>query len=453
MEEGRKQVALQWKKTKKVRTCHWNWADLPTPAVDVILDKLNLYDYVNFAAVCVSWRSTALDNRNHRRNVKKNQPWNEDHQLPLLMIPNCFNSAKDRVSSFYSVTQKSLIVDYRLDAPLYKNRLIGSSFGWFISVDTSFSIALSNPFSPSSPPIHLPPVLNPEKLREDNLGFSNSELFGCDSVRLFQRYSWYYIAKAILSADPRKDCVVVVIYGLSKKLAFIRYSASAITPPRWIYMDSSMLGFSDVIYSKLTGLFHAVLGKTGEVCSIKIHERGDGYDCRFTSQVLEIEGKRADHHYLRYIVETCEGDLLQVIRSMKACKALVQVMKVHHIQTRSFDFKVYKLNEKGEDWREVTDLGDNVLFLGDSASVSVAPSQFPKSFFRPGSIYFLLPYFFHLLFFGRQIYVSDMGVANLQDKPGGAQPFRLNLNEYITSEFPPIWIIPTFQGTPRCKKS
>ena len=82
----------------------------------------------------------------------------------------------------------------------------------------------------------------------------------------------YYFVKAILSADPASDpdeYLVMLIYGDMRKFAFIR-PGGARPAPCWRYLELSMHGFCDVIYSKSSRLFYALRETGEEVCSIDI---------------------------------------------------------------------------------------------------------------------------------------------------------------------------------------
>ncbi|KAM7528979.1 hypothetical protein LguiB_032389 [Lonicera macranthoides] len=406
----------------------WDWARLPLNILDQILDRLvDLSDYVQFASVCHSWRSAALDDRNHRG---KN---NQDRQLPMLMLPH---STHDDRAQFYSVTQEK-ILKFQLKVPYYTKRFIGSSFGWLISVDTDFAVTLFNPFSAST--IRLPPVITSD-VRSLDEGYYDIHYFNHE----------YYFVKAILSADPAShpdECVLILIYGDMKRLAFIRPGAGAgpgpgpAAPCCWRYLELPMHGFCDVIYSKSSRLFYA-LRETGEVCSIDIEK--EKADC-FTP-ALEIGGP-CD---LRYIVETRNGDLLQVYRFLRD--------SFNGTTLHTGKIKVFKLGKTTTTttttpvcyWAELKSLGDNALFVGDCTSMCFAASDFPGC--RPGSIYFSLPLLPYLLITPKPIRDctrNEMGVLKIQGKWKRVEPFHINYRRYDVSNAianrPPIWVVPTFQ--------
>lgn len=85
-----------------------------------------------------------------------------------------------------------------------------------MSVDTNFAITLFDPCSSAS--IRLPPVINSDLMSKDG-NFDFEKLDPC----VFNHE--YYFVKAILSVDPAfhpDDYVVMLIYGESRRLAFIR---------------------------------------------------------------------------------------------------------------------------------------------------------------------------------------------------------------------------------------
>ncbi|KAM7504695.1 hypothetical protein LguiB_003599 [Lonicera macranthoides] len=376
----------------------WDWAGLPQNIIDEILDRLvSLSDYIRFGAVCLSWRSAALDDRNHRGLRGSSKTTNDlellqDRQLPMLMVPHRTHDDRAR---FYSITHDKILDDFQLRVPHYNKRFIGSSFGWLISLDTTdLSITLFNPFSAST--IRLPPFPVPPK-HDDYFDYDNR------SIHLPELNLEYYFTKAILSADPAShpdDYIVMLIYGLTGRLAYIRPGAGA-APGQWAYFQPLQFAFCDIIYSKSSSLFYA-LGWIGDVCSIDI----DKEKANWFTPALKI-GRPPD---LRYIVETRGGDLLQVHRF---------IHKSFGRSPRTGQIKVFKLDKTTTTapvWVELKSLGDSVLFVGDCASICVAASDFPGC--RPGSIYFSLPFLPGLLvkqkpFRNRTSY--DMGVANIQE--------------------------------------
>ncbi|KAM7522288.1 hypothetical protein LguiA_012190 [Lonicera macranthoides] len=426
-------VVLQQQKKKTPMMMMGNWAGLPHNIIDEIMDRLvDLSDYIRFGSVCVSWRSTTLDNRNHRG--KKNQVrakyLDDDYRLPMLMVPHC--SWEDDRAQFYSVTQEKILNDFQPNVPYYANRFIGSSFGWLVAVDTNFALTLFNPFSTAT--IQLPHVITSNITSLDDRHYD---------ISYFNHE--YYFLKAILSANPASDpdeYLVMLIYGKMKKFAFIRPGpGGAPSPPCWRYLELFVHGFYDVIYSKSTRLFYP-LRQTGEVCSIDIGEE----KAHCFTPTLEI-GRRCD---LRYIVQTRNGDLLQVYRFLLDSFGGT----TYHIGK----IKVFKLKKTTSSsststtpvcyWTELTSLGDNALFVGDCISMCVAASDFPGC--HTGSIYYSLPFLPYILVTPKSLLnctYKDMGVANIQSEK--VEPLHIIFRHYDVSDEilnrPPIWVLPTFR--------
>uniref|UniRef100_A0A5B7B3J0 KIB1-4 beta-propeller domain-containing protein n=1 Tax=Davidia involucrata TaxID=16924 RepID=A0A5B7B3J0_DAVIN len=408
-------MALQ-KKLRMTSDPDLDWSGLPKNILDLILDKLvSLGDFVRFTAVCVPWRSVALEDRNNR-----NRRRFCEHQLPMLMIP----SDHDYIRGFYSVTHEEEL-QFEIPVP-YNKRFIGSSFGWLIFVHTDFAVTLFNPFSRGNNAIHLPPIVRPEKMNEDG----NFDFEKLDEIVFNHEY---YFVKAILSAEPAScsddEYVVVVIYSELRRLAFME-------PGRergWSYLDGpEYMGFDDVIYRN--GLFYG-LTDSGAVLCIEMDQ--STFRVAYVTPTLETESP-CD---MRYIVESCRGDLLQVLRFSECCEFSDTLF--------TSEFKVFKLHKSFplSYWIELKSLGDDVLFLGDNSSLSVLASEFPGC--RRGSIYFSFGFMPDLLIM-EQPYKSsgpcDMALLTLENRC--FKPLNIRLDSILHDAMlnrPPIWIVPTFQ--------
>ena len=265
------------------------WAWLPKNLLDTILDNLiPMVDCIRFSAVFKHWQSVTFDNFQHvRKNHKHDRP--HQQQLHFLLVPIADNSSDCRC--LYDVTRKSLR-EFQLKIP-YNIRTSGYSHGWLIFVNDSFQVTLFNHFLGKS--IHLPPLKRllfekryhdefdemsalphlerfeyvkrmREECDEEDIEYEelesdgeleleeNSEEEEIESnveedeefraPRLHQ--SDYSIVRGVLSADPdvNGDFVLIVIYGLKRRLAFIKYGDK-----NWTYIDKDACDFFKTTYA------------------------------------------------------------------------------------------------------------------------------------------------------------------------------------------------------------
>ncbi|KAJ9679459.1 hypothetical protein PVL29_021403 [Vitis rotundifolia] len=447
------------------------WGRLPEGLLHSILDYMVPIDgRIKFSAVCSQWRRVAWE---HCRELGSKHT----HQLPLLMVPTPDNSKVRR--SLYSVTRKTLCRS-QLSVP-YNKRCCGSSHGWLITVDDSFVVTLFNPFSGKI--ISFPPLrrLESEKrlLRQyaelDSLEyrkqvmeeFSSSEreeedeeeeqeinqedegeindaeeeetegvpeyMKGADIVS----ESDYSIWKAVLSVDPDlkpSDYVLMVIYGVQKRLAFIQS-----VDKDWTYISKRScytqdirrpaVSIADIKYSK--GMFYA------------LNERGGLLSCDVSGslRVKMVTPNDMSFSLKRklYLGESAGGDLLRVI-------------SLRDEKYRTIEFEVHGLGDGDSDgcdrakWNQVESLGDAALFLGGNHSITIQASDYHGC--QPNSIYFSdnHPEFLAvrvrdvLELYYLQWAPYNIGVFNLEDGKF-AQHYVLDPSQRLMP--PPIWILPT----------
>ncbi|GLT48308.1 hypothetical protein SLA2020_219400 [Shorea laevis] len=375
----------------KSSSVDWEW--LPKNILDLILDKLPyLIDYIYFGAVCKEWHSVAQDNRKRRRIINASHP----RQLPLLLVP-----IKDKDERLiYNVTQDR-VSNMRLRVPFNK-RYYGSSYGWLIDMDETFTIILLNPFSNKI--IKLPPIIKGE-----------------ESTTLHE----HFILKAILTNDPDlypNDFMVAIIYNGQRYLAVYQSSVRS-----WTYMDDhpNGMGYYDIIHHK--GDFYAINGGLGvgriDVASIEKCSRPQ------VSLVAPEAPSALIQRVRRFnLVGTSEGNLLLV----QGVYSRVYPDRVYgqweDVPIFTNRFVIHKLEESKE-LVEIRDLGDNAMFLGDNNSFLLPIHGIPG--LQRNCIYYANneydPYF-----------PTDTGIHNLTD--GKIQPHHVPED---TKELPPmVWIIP-----------
>ncbi|KAL4598526.1 hypothetical protein ACB092_11G065100 [Castanea dentata] len=173
-----------------------NWADLPHVILSEIMCRLSFYDdFVIFGAICKSWQEVySLENSP----LSPRCPW-------LILAEE--------------LEQKSRVFLYMFDYKAYNINLselvgkkcIGTFFGWLLSVGIDFQINLIHPLSKHL--LSLPPQP--------------------------------------LTHEYDHDCIIMVIYGNTKILAFTRPGYKA-----WIDIKSNPRCFDDIAFYQ--GKFYAV---------------------------------------------------------------------------------------------------------------------------------------------------------------------------------------------------
>lgn len=101
------------------------------------------------------------------------------------------------------------------------------------------------------------------------------------------------------------------------------------------------------------------------------------------------------------------------------------------------EFRVFKVDVSNWRGTELHSLGENALFLGDNASISIKASKF--SGLRPNCIYYTDDCWPSYIFFKRGG-GKDMGIFNLKD--GSRTPCYEG--ESLSPVCPPLWVRPYF---------
>ncbi|KAF8412279.1 hypothetical protein HHK36_000240 [Tetracentron sinense] len=287
------------------------------------------------------------------RSVAVKQNFTPSPQLPWLMLPEQKNSD---TRTFFSLS-KGMVHERPL--PEARGKRCWGSQGWLITFSIDFNISLLNPFTRLQ--IQLPPH-HTFKYHYDTP--EEGEEWGYTPAEMQE----LYIHKAIVSSSPSStsDYVVMVIHGPKIQLAFARPGDEA-----WTTIEKTRPGsYFDVIYYKEK--FYAV-NSVGDVV------------------VYDVQGPKS-------------------YRAANHCKD--KVNEVYDYQTTKF--RVFKpdLSKSNGEWVELKNLGDRALFLGQSTSMSIVASDFPKC--KANCIYFTddneEPYICNPEGGGK-----DMGIFNLED--------------------------------------
>ncbi|XP_060204686.1 F-box protein At2g26160-like [Lycium barbarum] len=379
-----------------------NWSELQYDLLVLIGTHINLIeDYLNYAAVCKSWRCAAT-----KDNFNSDLP-----RIPWLMLAEEEDNKDDGNScrKFFSL-YNGMILKKRI--PKASGKRCMESMGWLITVGQDESASLLHPFSGVQ--IELPHPNTTEDYERHRIG-----------------EPWNFFHKAVLSASPShtSDYVLMVIEGNMKFVSFWRPGDL-----RWTRINYRNYYHihRDIIYC--TGKFYAV-------------------DCNGVVLVYDVTNS-SPTQILAELPEHHGGDQCYILESMGSLFVVVRYgVKFRPIKggsdriplTPMFDdeetygttsFGVFEVDLAAEKLNETKELGDRALFLGANTSLSVQASQFPGV--KPNHIYYTDDYWESYLH-----YVEggglDMGVFNLAN--GSFEP---HYNGVSLSRFcPPIWVTPT----------
>eukprot|EP00261_Vitis_vinifera_P028363 XP_010662552.1 PREDICTED: putative F-box protein At5g55150 [Vitis vinifera] len=371
--------------------CEWAW--LPKNLLHSILDQLQpMEDVIRFSAVCTEWRSVAVENFESRSLHRR--------QVPFLM-----SRTKDNIGNLHSVTQKKM---YKFRFPMPDNmKCCGSSLGWLIMLDVTMDVILFNPFSGNT--ITFPPIRR--LVFEKRYALEYDYIHGLSALKRYEYEIRIREEHGEEELDPSvcpDDYVLMVIYGVENRLAFIKSGDED-----WTYIDDKTSGFDylfktsprvkgfryfeDILYWK--SQFYAV-DSLGKLLSCEINTN-------FTNLRVKI------------VDVPKRGIGADPISTSTSFQEVVQSLR-EDVQSPFF-----------EGWVEKEDLGDASLFLGDNHSILVRC--------QPSSIYFVDKEDETVWCYPG--YPFDMGVYNLEHK-AVARDYQLNPSQRLNP--PPIWILPTF---------
>ncbi|XBI83046.1 hypothetical protein VPH35_091607 [Triticum aestivum] len=215
------------------------FSDLPTEALDEIARRAGPLDNVLCSAVCRSWRRALRTTRLHRLGRQPSLPhrmymyqrsfW-EEGQPPVVEVsrPYCRDTGQWAVKT---------VMD---DGKVASARIIGSSYGWVITVDNdTWAMSLLDPFTGRSFP--LPP-------------FTDSSRAG-KQLRTEFRWGREMFRKAALAPGRRLGTyAVMLLHGGGRGLSYLAPGATSwatLRPPRGMPHK-----YLDVIFHK--GAFYTV---------------------------------------------------------------------------------------------------------------------------------------------------------------------------------------------------
>ncbi|KAH7840742.1 hypothetical protein Vadar_020986 [Vaccinium darrowii] len=365
-----------------------NWAELPEDLLVLTAKRIALFeDFLSFSGVCRSWRSVAI-----------NDHFRGSEQIPWLML-----SEKDKPDERQFVSLRKGGVIRKINLPEARGKRCLESLGWFVTISEDGDMSLLHPFTRAK--INLPHVTTFKYYDLDSLEYI------CSKKDCMKNHHGF-IQKAVLSSCPKEsnDYVLVVIYTGCGILAFWRPGDKS-----WTDVEAGITSFSDVIFHK--GLFYGVI-RGGMVFAF------DPWGSNPTRPWLVLlRGPRMGG--TAYIVKSA-GVVLMIFPKYEST-----VIDYEEVDYWVCGFKVFECI-LGETWVCVdkTSLGDNALFLGDNASISVDASRFPV--IKANCIYFTDN-------FKRRGGSYCMGIYDMED----GSLMRCYEGESSSLIFPPTWVNPS----------
>ncbi|KAI8569431.1 hypothetical protein RHMOL_Rhmol02G0278500 [Rhododendron molle] len=373
-----------------------NWAELPEELLILTANKISLFDdFLSFSGVCRSWRSVAV-----------NDNFKGSEQIPWLML-----SDKDKPDERQFVSLRKGGVIRTVNLPEVRGKRCLETLGWFVTIAEDGEMNLLHPFTRVQ--INLPHVTT----------FKNYHMRTGDQNMSF-------IRKAVLSTRPEegRDYALVVAYGDSGYVGFWRPGDES-----WTDVRISLLYFHDIIFHE--GLFYGVVGR-GFVFAFDVWgpDPTRPWKVLHAPDMYEGTGMREQ----LYIVES-KGLVLMVIRDLSLLNFWDGLVLDNTNRLRVYDgthrVQVFEaaLRKNGK-WLEVTSLGDNAVFLGDNASVSIDASRFPG--IKANCIYYTDEYW---EFRKRGGVLNHTGIYCLED--GSKSPSYEE--ESFNPICPPLWVSPS----------
>lgn len=357
-----------------------NWAELQQELLTLIAKRVDfLEDFSAFRRVCRSWRSVAV-----KENFKGSQ------QLPWLMLTEEGRESRDYCPLF-SATEGNLIG--KLLLPEAQGKRCFETLGWFLTVSETRDMNLLHPFTRVQIPL----------------------------PRISTSTKFCTIQKAVLSSCPRvsskenNNFELVVIDG--GQLKFWKPGEKA-----WTSIETPRGRINDIAYCK--GQFYAVGWKKIFVCDI-----GGPDVTTVTAQVVGAIPIEILETNEPFIVES-NGEVLIVFQDRYVGIEDIYIGGIPRGANRSRSFAVFKMDLSNGGLEELESLGDNALFLGRNASISVRASK--DKGIRPNCIYY------SNYFWGSLIVIGIYDMDKSQDLPRDVK------NEPFSNINSAIWVTPYF---------
>ncbi|VFQ78415.1 unnamed protein product [Cuscuta campestris] len=365
------------------------WSQLPGELIDLIASHLDSeIDFLRFRSVCSSWRSSVPEKPNN------------SYPSRFPVIPN------DGISDTSWGFKLSRRPVYMIRSPGPDDPTPSPSNAWIVKLDFEFPgrSRLLNPLSGSH--LKLLPSNFPKRLdvsqyhirelgQEFALHYINYRPLATSAGEAANLYR----EKVALCPDEHMLGFVLLTIHVSGKLVIYRSGGS-----KWTVINDLNLPYDDVITKG--GRFYAV-DNIGRTVILNLYSS--------TDVSLSVVAQPVFGGDKKFLVESC-GDLLMVDKYLTAGPeddlGYSEGFEFYEdfdcfMSERTVKFKVYKLDEAGGKWVEVSTLKDRILFLGENCAFSATVSEL-NSECKGNCIVFA-----DLLFYMREEDEEDDGVLKL----------------------------------------
>ncbi|OMO60614.1 hypothetical protein CCACVL1_24009 [Corchorus capsularis] len=305
-----------------------DWGNIPCDVLCCIASKTHpsVQDFVRMGAVCRSWQNS----------LKHLKP-----KFPIcLMLTETSEDDNDNRRCFVTASEEK-VMEFGL-SEIRNRRCWGTPFGWIATYGLDDQIGLFNPLTKDY--LSLPPAGHNLKTDDSQSGLD-------------------FIYKVFLSSTPTSpDCIVMVIYSETNKLAFAKPGDQ-----QWTSIESPEY-ISDVTYFNRQFF---VVKFTGDLLICQGLEGSSPKAIEFASRPTQLNPLNP-----KYIVDL-GGHLCMIsryIREYEYCNEDGELEIESLYQTDQF--KMAKLDMHTRNWEIVLSLGDRSLFLGTCCTFSVLAADY-----------------------------------------------------------------------------
>ncbi|XP_065006609.1 F-box protein SKIP23-like [Musa acuminata AAA Group] len=316
------------------------WTELPQELIKMVSDKMiDISDYVRLRAVCKSWRSAA-------------PPSSFTQRIPWLLLPYNPDSG---ARSFFSLSTHQI---YSLSSPQLRGRVTyGSSHGWLLTMDRSFSVSLLNPVTNAF--VRLPAITRlPDFTTFHFERHEDGEYIYRRHVGVSGKVNYDMIQHILLCSafaapgEGAGDCIVTVTSYLSPRFLCCRWADEA-----WTLVDSTLTCGIDSLTMYRDKLYLVGIDGSVVVCAMD-HPR-------LRAELVPSLRVPGDFHYCSFGV--VGGELLLVTNCMRRVEEGGGIG-----EKASMDF--FKLDSDGRRmrWAKLEDDGECPLLLTENQVASAA---------------------------------------------------------------------------------
>ncbi|GLT42981.1 hypothetical protein SLA2020_169580 [Shorea laevis] len=372
-----------------------DWSQLPKDLLDLIAKHLKTSsDVQRFRSVCSTWRYSVVSPKRLRLPPR----------FPVFPPDGMLNTS----FGFYLSKRTIFLLASGSSHP----HVPTGPLGWLIKIEQDANVSnrvqLLNPLSRSrfdSLPEEFPKVLNLLNLSVFELG----QEYVLHCINDPGPSSWNYLGNlymekvVLLTVDNVNDFVLLTIH-VSGKLAMFRSVLK-----KWTIIQDMPSPYDDVILYK--GNFYAV-DNTGRTVLV-------GLDLSVSLIAKPVFGgdkkflvESRDELLLVDMYLSIEKDSGSMVLSEEYFEEYFENLACY-MNERTVRFKVFRLDEAGQKWVGMKNLGDQVLFLGDDCTFSASAKDMHVS---RGNCIIFVDNFFYL---NEEEYGSsgnhDIGVFDLEN--------------------------------------